>query len=135
MARKRIVYLGCSRVSCTPPAKTFPDDPFLLLPRPGAVTPSGTDREPLSCSRDNFEILAVRHMFAHMNSWNKSPGDSLTIEHHPLRGVTYTLTLLRRSQKKLPTWWMEYITTTRVPSRRRMAELFPERIWHARMVN
>jgi hypothetical protein len=27
-----------------------------------------------------------------MNSWDKSPGDSLTIEHHPLCGVTYALT-------------------------------------------
>jgi hypothetical protein len=33
--------------------------------------------------------------------------------------------LLRRSQKKLPTWWTEYIAGTRVLSRRRMAELFP----------
>ncbi|HET8972583.1 MAG TPA: helix-turn-helix domain-containing protein [Pseudolabrys sp.] len=31
-------------------------------------------------------------MFALMNSWDKSPGESLTIEHHPLRGGTYTLT-------------------------------------------
>jgi hypothetical protein len=43
-------------------------------------------------SENNFEIPGVRHMFAHMNSWDKSPRDSLTIEHHPLRGVTYTLT-------------------------------------------
>jgi SAM-dependent methyltransferase len=33
--------------------------------------------------------------------------------------------LLRRSRKKLPTWWTEYIAGTRVLSRRRMAELFP----------
>jgi hypothetical protein len=33
--------------------------------------------------------------------------------------------LLRRSQKKLPAWWTEYIAGTRVLSRRRMAELFP----------
>jgi SAM-dependent methyltransferase len=33
--------------------------------------------------------------------------------------------LLQRSQKKLPGWWTEYIATTRVLSRRRMAELFP----------
>jgi hypothetical protein len=32
-------------------------------------------------------------MSAHMNSWDKSPGDSLTIEHHPLHGVTYALTI------------------------------------------
>ncbi|WP_225189270.1 hypothetical protein [Bradyrhizobium sp. IC3195] len=50
--------------------------------------------KPLGCSRDNFEILGIRHMFAHMNSWDKSPGDSLTIEHHPLHGVTYALTLV-----------------------------------------
>ena len=34
--------------------------------------------------------------------------------------------LLRRSQKKLPSWWTEYIAETRVLSRRRMAELFPD---------
>ncbi|WP_225131000.1 MULTISPECIES: hypothetical protein [unclassified Bradyrhizobium] len=50
--------------------------------------------KPLGCSRDNFEILGIRHMFPHMNSWDKSPGDSLTIEHHPLHGVTYALTLV-----------------------------------------
>ncbi len=33
--------------------------------------------------------------------------------------------LLRRSQKKLPAWWTEYISTTRVLSHGRMAELFP----------
>ena len=33
--------------------------------------------------------------------------------------------LLRRSQKKLPAWWTEYIATTRVLSRNRMVELFP----------
>jgi hypothetical protein len=33
--------------------------------------------------------------------------------------------LLRRAQKRLPIWWTEYISTTRVLSRRRMAELFP----------
>jgi|SRR5208337_1788510 len=33
--------------------------------------------------------------------------------------------LLRRSEKRLPAWWTEYISTTRVLSRRRMAELFP----------
>src|SRR6516225_15241 len=67
-----------------PRQKRFADDPFLLLPRPGAVAPPRTDRKTLSCSRDNFEIFAIRHMFALMNSWDKSLGDSLTIEHHPL---------------------------------------------------
>ena len=33
--------------------------------------------------------------------------------------------LLRRSQQKLPTWWTEYVAETRVLSRRRMTELFP----------
>jgi hypothetical protein len=33
--------------------------------------------------------------------------------------------LLRRSQKKLPSWWTEYVAETRVLSRRRVAELFP----------
>src|SRR5947209_3209517 len=72
--------------------KRFPDDAILLLTRPGAIAPPGTDRKTLSRSRDNFEVLGVRHMFAHMNSWDKSPGDHPTIEHRPLRGVTYTLT-------------------------------------------
>ena len=72
--------------------KRLPDDPLLLLPRPGATAPPRTDRKPLSRSRDNFEILAIRNMFALMISWGKSPGDSLTIEHYPLCGVTYALT-------------------------------------------
>jgi hypothetical protein len=33
--------------------------------------------------------------------------------------------LLRRSLKKLPAWWTEYIAETRVLSRRTMVELFP----------
>lgn len=33
--------------------------------------------------------------------------------------------LLRRSQRKLPTWWTQYVAETRVLSRRRMVELFP----------
>jgi len=33
--------------------------------------------------------------------------------------------LLRKSQKKLPAWWTEYIATTRVLSRRRVTQLFP----------
>src|SRR5262245_41804267 len=52
-----------------PRRKRFPNDPIFLLPRPDAVAPPRTDRKPLSCSRDNFEILAIRHMFALMNSW------------------------------------------------------------------
>jgi hypothetical protein len=32
---------------------------------------------------------------------------------------------LRRARKKLPAWWTEYIAETRVLSRRRIAELFP----------
>jgi Methyltransferase domain len=33
--------------------------------------------------------------------------------------------LSRRSQRKLPAWWTEYIAQTRVLSRRRMVDLFP----------
>ena len=35
--------------------------------------------------------------------------------------------LMRSWRKRLPAWWAEYIDTTRVLSRRRMAELFPDR--------
>jgi SAM-dependent methyltransferase len=38
--------------------------------------------------------------------------------------------LLRRSQKKLPSWWTEYVAGTRVLSRGRMAELFPDARLH-----
>lgn len=75
------------------------------------VAPPRTDRKPLSCNRDNFEILAIRDMFALMNSWDKSPGDSLTIEDHPLRGVTYALThepphrlIMRKSRLARRSW-------------------------------
>ena len=40
-------------------------------------------------------------MFALTISWGKSPGDSLTIEHYPLCGVTYALTTIRR--------WAEFV--------------------------
>jgi len=33
--------------------------------------------------------------------------------------------LLQRSQKKLPTWWTDYVAEIRVLSRRRMVQLFP----------
>jgi hypothetical protein len=33
--------------------------------------------------------------------------------------------LMRSWRKKVPSWWLDYIDTTRVLSRRRMAELFP----------
>ena len=33
--------------------------------------------------------------------------------------------LLRRSQRKLPTWWTDYVAEIRVLSRRRMVKLFP----------
>src|SRR5207237_2240704 len=62
-----------------PRRKRFPDDAILLLTRPGAIAAPGTDRKTLSRSRDNFEVLGLRHMFAHMNSWDKSPGDHPTI--------------------------------------------------------
>src|SRR5437879_6822415 len=83
-----------------PRRKRLPDDAILLLTRPGAIAPPGTDRKTLSRSRDNFEVLGLRHMFAHMNSWDKSPGDHPTIEHRPLRGVTYTLTMIPSVPKK-----------------------------------
>jgi Methyltransferase domain len=38
--------------------------------------------------------------------------------------------LLRRSRKKLPAWWTEYVAETRVLSRGRMAELFPDARLH-----
>jgi hypothetical protein len=38
-----------------------------------------------------------------MNSWDKSPGDSLTIEHHPLRGAAYALTV-NRNRHEPSTW-------------------------------
>ena len=34
--------------------------------------------------------------------------------------------LMRSWRKRLPAWWADYISTTRVLSRRRMADLFPD---------
>lgn len=42
--------------------------------------------------------------------------------------------LLQRSQKKLPKWWTEYIAGTRVLSRKRMAELFPNARIHRELL-
>jgi Methyltransferase domain len=63
--------------------------------------------------------------------WVQTPSAWFPIEAHtglPFywfypKGVRVWLS--RRSQKKLPAWWTEYIAETRVLSRRRMAELFP----------
>jgi hypothetical protein len=44
--------------------KRFAGDPIFLVLRPDARA----NRKPLSCSRDNLEIVGVGHMFAHMNS-------------------------------------------------------------------
>jgi hypothetical protein len=63
--------------------------------------------------------------------WVQTPSPWFPIEAHsgmpfywlyPERLRTW---LLQRSQKKLPAWWMDYITTTRVLSHGRMATLFP----------
>jgi hypothetical protein len=77
------------------PGNNVSFDPFLRLPRPSAIAWPQTDRKPLGCGRDNFEILGVRGMFAHMSSWQKITRRFSDIEHHPIRGSTYTLTLVR----------------------------------------
>jgi len=68
--------------------------------------------------------------------WVQTPSDWFPIEAHsgmlfywyyPEQLRTW---LLRRSQKKLPAWWTEYIAETRGLSRRRMAELFPNARLH-----
>jgi hypothetical protein len=63
--------------------------------------------------------------------WVQTPSAWFPIEAHtgllfywfyPERLRTW---LLRRSSKKLPSWWTDYIAGTRVLSRNRIAELFP----------
>ena len=68
--------------------------------------------------------------------WVQTPSDWFPIEAHS--GMLFywyypeqlRAWLLRRSQRELPTWWTEYIAGTRVLSRRRMAELFPNARLH-----
>ena len=63
--------------------------------------------------------------------WVQTPSKWFPIEAHS--GIPFywfypewlRAALMRSWQKKLPAWWADYVGTTRVLSRRRMAELFP----------
>ena len=68
--------------------------------------------------------------------WVQTPSDWFPVEAHS--GMLFywyyperlRAWLLRRSRKKFPAWWTEYIAGTRVLSHRRMAELFPNALIH-----
>jgi hypothetical protein len=63
--------------------------------------------------------------------WVQTPSKWFPIEAHS--GMPFywfypqwmRATLMRRWRKRLPAWWADYMGTTRVLSRRRLADLFP----------
>lgn len=64
--------------------------------------------------------------------WVQTPSPWFPVEAHSGLGPFYWFwperlrtAVMRRWEKRLPSWWADYIGTTRVLSRRRMAELFP----------
>jgi SAM-dependent methyltransferase len=63
--------------------------------------------------------------------WVQTPSPWFPIEAHTgmpfywFYPIQIRESLMRRSRRKLPTWWNEYVAETRVLSRRQMSELFP----------
>lgn len=61
------------------------------------MAPPRTDREPLGCCHDYFEVLRVRPLFANMISWEQITRRFSDNQTPPAMGVTYTLTVLTSS--------------------------------------
>ena len=91
-----------SNLSRARPPRDCPQDQRRRSPREKVALGESAhaDAPDSAGSRDQFEILGIRHMFAHMNSWDKSPGDSLTTE-HPLRyaGLTGALRVWQKTTR------------------------------------
>jgi hypothetical protein len=101
----------------------FPDRSFDLAFSNSVIEHVGAEEKQEEFAR---EVVRLGRSY-----WVQTPSPWFPIEAHS--GIPFywlyperlRASLLRRSQKKLPTWWTEYIAGTRVLSRRRMAELFP----------
>jgi hypothetical protein len=105
-------------------AHQFPDRSFDLVFSNSVIEHVGP--------REKQEALAREVVRLGKSYWVQTPSAWFPIEAHT--GLPFywfypeqvRAWLLHRSQRKLPAWWTEYISTTRVLSRRRMAELFPD---------
>jgi hypothetical protein len=106
----------------------FPDRSFDLAFSNSVIEHVGPPEKQEAFAR---EVLRVAKSY-----WVQTPSAWFPIEAHT--GVPFYWFfpeqlrewLLRRSRKRLPTWWTEYVAETRVLSRRRMAELFPNSRLH-----
>jgi hypothetical protein len=81
--------------------------------------------------REKQEAFAREAIRLGKSYWVQTPSAWFPIEAHTgmpfywFYPERFRAWLLRRSRKKLPAWWTEYIAGTRVLSRRTIAELFP----------
>jgi ubiquinone/menaquinone biosynthesis C-methylase UbiE len=101
----------------------FPDFSFDLVFSNSVIEHVGPE--------DKQEQLAREVVRLGKSYWVQTPSPWFPIEAHSglpfywFYPEQFRAWLLRKSQKKLPTWWTEYIATTRVLSRRRVTKLFP----------
>ncbi len=101
----------------------FPDHSFDLAFSNSVIEHVGPQEKQLAFAR---EVVRLGRSY-----WVQTPSVWFPIEAHT--GMPFywfyperlRAWLLRRAQKKLPAWWTAYISATRILSRRRMAELFP----------
>ena len=101
----------------------FPDHSFDLAFSNSVIEHVGADEKQEAFAR---EVVRLGKSY-----WVQTPSAWFPIEAHTGMPLYWFYPeaarawLSRRSQKKLPAWWTEYIAQTRVLSRRRMADLFP----------
>lgn len=101
----------------------FPDSSFDLVFSNSVIEHVGPE--------DKQEAFAREVMRLGKSYWVQTPSPWFPIEAHSglpfywFYPERFRLWLLQQSRKTLPAWWTEYIATTRVLSRRRVASLFP----------
>lgn len=101
----------------------FPDRSFDLVFSNSVIEHVGPHEKQEEFAR---EVLRLGNSF-----WVQTPSALFPIEAHSglpfywFYPEWFRARLLRNSQKKLPSWWTDYIASTRVLSRKRMADLFP----------
>jgi hypothetical protein len=103
--------------------RQFPDSSFDLVFSNSVIEHVGPEDKQEQFAR---EVLRLGKSY-----WVQTPSPWFPIEAHSglpfywFYPEQFRAWLLRKSQKNLPAWWTEYIATTRVLSRRRVSELFP----------
>ena len=101
----------------------FPDHSFDLIFSNSVIEHVGPEHKQEEFAR---EVLRLGKSY-----WVQTPSPWFPIEAHSglpfywFYPERFRAWLLRKSQKTLPAWWTDYIATTRVLSRRRVATLFP----------